>query len=100
MEVIDNGLKRLKEKGVFVLSKAEKSLKLTHTTKLKIALLCNNLSIRGASELIGVSYTVLNDKVLNRRDFKASEIYRLAELLGLNRSEVVDIFLKGYGEKA
>lgn len=69
---------------------------LTDSKALKIALLANDLSIKKAGELIGVSYTVLNDKILNRRNFKAVEIFNLSKLLKLSGKEVVKIFLRGY----
>lgn len=83
------------KKGVFVLS-IEKKEPLTDSKALKIALLANDLSIKKAGELIGVSYTVLNDKILNRRNFKAVEIFKLSKLLKLSGKEVVKIFLRGY----
>lgn len=69
---------------------------LTDSKALKIALLANDLSIKKAGELIGISYTVLNDKILNRRSFKAVEIFKLSKLLKLSGKDVLKIFLRGY----
>lgn len=69
---------------------------LTDSKALKLALLANDLSIKKAGDLVGVSYTVLNDKILNRRNFKAAEIYKLSKLLKLSWKEVIQIFLRGY----
>lgn len=80
---------------MFVLSTEQKK-PLTDSKALKIALLANDLSIKKAGDLIGVSYTVLNDKILNRRNFKAAEIFKLSKLLKLSGKEVVKIFLRGY----
>lgn len=80
---------------MFVLSIEQKE-PLTDSKALKIALLANDLSIKKAGDLIGISYTVLNDKILNRRNFKAVEIYKLSKLLKLSGKEVIQIFLRGY----
>lgn len=69
---------------------------LTDSKAVKLALLASDLSIKKAGDLIGISYTVLNDKILNRRNFKAVEIYKLSKLLRLSGKEVIQIFLRGY----
>jgi hypothetical protein len=80
---------------VFVLSIEQKE-PLTDSKAVKLALLASDLSIKKAGDLIGISYTVLNDKILNRRNFKAVEIYKLSKLLRLSGKEVIQIFLRGY----
>ena len=70
--------------------------KLTDSKALKIALLTNDMSVKQASETVGLSYSVLADKIVNRRSFKASEIYKLSKLLRLSGKEVLTIFFKGY----
>ena len=69
---------------------------LTDSKALKIALYANDISIKKASESVGVSYNVLLDKILNRRNFKAVEIFKLSKLLNLSGKEVMQIFFKGY----
>ena len=69
---------------------------LTDSKALRLALLANDLSIKKAGDLIGISYTVLNDKILNRRNFKAVEIFKLSKLLNLSGKDVLKIFLRGY----
>ena len=49
------------------------------------------------AEVIGITYGILHDKILNRRDFKSQEVYKIANTLKLSKKEIIDIFYSCYG---
>lgn len=42
---------------------------------------------------MGMSQPTLREKIAGRSEFKASEIRRVADILGLSDAEIIDIFL-------
>ena len=73
-------------------------VKLVNTTKLKIAMLCSDITTSILAKMMGITYGILHDKILNRRDFKSQEVYKIANTLKLSKKEIIDIFYNGYGE--
>ena len=65
---------------------------MTDTLLLKSMLLRKGLTVETASEKLGISRASMSYKVNNKREFMASEIKQLSDLLELTDSEVRQIF--------
>ena len=65
---------------------------MTDTLLLKSMLLRKGLTVETASEKLGISRVSMSYKVNNKREFMASEIKQLSDLLELTDSEVRQIF--------
>ena len=68
---------------------------MTNTKKLQGKMREKNLTILILSRKMGLSPTGLFNKIHNRREFLASEIFKMGEILGITDVEMRDIF---YGE--
>ncbi len=67
---------------------------MTNTLKLKFAMGKSGLSQGLIAELLGISAQVLEAKVNGDREFMASEIRRLYDILNLNNQSVMEIFFQ------
>lgn len=67
---------------------------MTNTLKLKSAMVKSGLSQDLIAELLGISTQVLEAKVNGDREFMASEIRRLYDILNLNNQSVMEIFFQ------
>lgn len=56
---------------------------MTNTQQVKSAIVARGLTQAQAAKMIGLSPTSFNYKINNRREFKASEIEKLCDLLGI-----------------
>ena len=66
---------------------------MTNTKKLRALMLERGLSQAQIADYLGISATCLNYKINNKREFKASEIHALIELLGIEVEDIGRIFL-------
>lgn len=66
---------------------------MTNTLKLKSAMEKSELSQELIAELLGISAKAL-EKVNGDREFKASEIRRLYDILNLTNQSVMEIFFQ------
>lgn len=66
---------------------------MTNTIALKAKIIENALTLQEIADLLGISRNSLYMKMNNKREFTASEICKLVEILRLNPSEIVHIFL-------
>lgn len=67
---------------------------MTNTLKLKAAIAESGLSQELIAELLGISSQVLEAKVNGVREFTASEIRRLYDILNLTNQSVMEIFFQ------
>lgn len=67
---------------------------MTNTLKLKSAIVKSGLSQDLIAELLGISTQVLEAKVNGNREFMASEIRKLYDILNLNNQSVMEIFFQ------
>ena len=67
---------------------------MTNTLKLNFAMGKSGLSQGLIAELLGISAQVLEAKVNGDREFMASEIRRLYDILNLNNQSVMEIFFQ------
>lgn len=67
---------------------------MTNTLKLKSAMEKSGLSQGLIAELLGISAQVLEAKVNGDREFMASEIRRLYDILNLTNQSVMEIFFQ------
>lgn len=65
---------------------------MTNTLKLKTAMAKSGLSQELIAELLGISSQVLEAKVNGDREFMASEIRKLYDILNLTNQSVMEIF--------
>lgn len=65
---------------------------MTNTIELEVALIRNGITYQKLAELIGISYQSMSLKANNRRDFKATEIDRIKQVLNLSSEERDIIF--------
>lgn len=70
----------------------EVTSKLTNTLELKAAIMRAGITQREVAELIGMSYYSFHLKLHNAREFKASEINALYDVLNLTLEEQQKIF--------
>lgn len=69
---------------------------MTNWRQFEIALLANKVDNKQIiANLLGISLPSLYSKINNDTDFKASEIYKIAEFLKLNADDVNLIFFDG-----
>lgn len=66
---------------------------MTDQRALKAKFVAQGMNLQGVAKSIGISRNTLYQKISNKREFNASEICKLAELLHLSSDEVVLIFL-------
>lgn len=67
---------------------------MTNTQALGHKILSANISKRELANLLNISETCLYQKLSNKREFKASEISKIKNALGLSVGETVHIFLE------
>lgn len=65
---------------------------MTKSFKLKAVILEKGMVQEDIAQQLGMTLATFNYKVNNKREFKASEIKMLSELLALTADEVNDIF--------
>lgn len=65
---------------------------MTDTVELEVAIKRSGLLKKEVAQKLGISQTCLNQKIQNITEFKASEISKLAKLLGLDDKEKNTIF--------
>lgn len=65
---------------------------MTNADLLEIALIKCKISKKELAEHIGISHQALYNKLNNVAEFKASEIFKISELLNLSGSERESIF--------
>lgn len=63
------------------------------TDGLKAEMKRNNLTQEDVAKALGISSTSINMKLLNRVEFKASEVFKLASLLNI-RGQYDDYFFR------
>ena len=74
---------------------AKKEVKIvTNTQALGHKILSANISKRELANLLNISEACLYQKLSNKREFKASEISKIKNALGLSVDETVHIFLE------
>lgn len=71
---------------------------MTNTLKLRALIIENNLTNETVAKKIGISKQSFSMKVNNKREFKASEINKLAILLKLNTADITQIFFANFVE--
>ena len=67
---------------------------MTNTEALEHKILSAKILKRDLAKALNISETCLYSKLSNRREFKASEICKLRDVLDLSVAETVDIFLQ------
>lgn len=67
---------------------------MTNTAKLKYYLEKNNLTQVKLAKMIGMSVPTLNNKLLNKREFSVSEIFKIQKILNLTLEEKESIFFE------
>lgn len=72
---------------------------MTNTIELEVALIRNGITYQKLAELIGISYQSMSLKANNRRDFKATEIDRIKQVLNLSSEERDIIFFSNNVEE-
>lgn len=73
--------------------------KMTDTDRLKKAIEKSGIKIGAILQKMDIkSYSTLREKIENRREFTASEIYKLCEILHFNNEEMNGIFFASEGE--
>ena len=65
---------------------------MVNTRRLKAAIVEKGYTQEQVAEYLGISNPTLNSKINNKREFKASEIKLIVELLGLSNQQMMDIF--------
>lgn len=65
---------------------------MTDTNKLKGAIMSAGFTQAEIADKIGISSTAMNNKITNKSRFKADEVQKLTQILGLSRSESDLIF--------
>lgn len=65
---------------------------MTNSALLKAKMLASGYKMRYIAEKIGLSYQGMKNKIDNKHDFTASEIYALCELLHISPTERDIIF--------
>lgn len=68
---------------------------MTNTSKLKAAIVENNLRIIDVASAIGLSEQGFHKKLHNTSEFKASEILAVSQILNLKYENVDQIFFEG-----
>lgn len=63
-----------------------------NTIELNVAIVRSGLTKRKIAESLGISDSSLQCKIKNKHEFKASEILKLRDSLGLSPEELNDIF--------
>lgn len=66
---------------------------MTNTQALEHKILSKRVSKREMAKQLNISETSLYLKISNKREFKASEIRKLKEVLDLTTAETIHIFL-------
>lgn len=67
---------------------------MTNTEALEHKILSAKILKRDLAKALNISETAFYSKLKNKREFKASEICKLRDVLGLSVSETVSIFLQ------
>ena len=65
---------------------------MTNTNELKAAIMRKGLTIKSLAAQMGISTGTLSRKINGKREFRASEMLILAEVLGLTGEEINYIF--------
>ena len=63
------------------------------TNKLKGKIVENGYTQKELSELIGIDVSTFSMKINNKYEFSTSEIKKMAELLNLDNSDIMAIFM-------
>lgn len=63
---------------------------MTDTNRLKGAIMSAGYTQEKLAEKLNITATALNNKINNRSPFKASEVFQIAEILGIDNAK--DIF--------
>ena len=72
---------------------------MTNTEELKKAIKKSGMKIGAILEMMNMrNYSTLKDKIENRREFTASEIMMLCDILRLNKDEMEKIFFAPVAE--
>ena len=66
---------------------------MTDAKLLKSAMALNGLNQRELAEKMGIAQMTLSNKMTNKVEFTASEIRKIAGILGLGNMEVMNIFM-------
>ncbi len=66
---------------------------MTDAKLLKSAMALNGLNQRELAEKMGIAQMTLSNKMTNKVEFTASEIRKIADILGLGNMEVMNIFM-------
>jgi transcriptional regulator with XRE-family HTH domain len=66
---------------------------MTDAKLLKSAMALNGLNQRELAEKMGISQMTLSNKMTNKVEFTASEIRKIADILGLGNMEVMNTFM-------
>lgn len=65
---------------------------MTNTKELEIELIRKDISKQKVADVLNISLSCLYNKLSNKAEFKASEIYKIAKLLDLTPSQKESIF--------
>lgn len=66
---------------------------MTNTTLLRIQMILHNDSVASLAECLGLNRQSVSNKIKGKREFKQSEIAKIAERYSLTLEEVKEIFL-------
>ena len=66
---------------------------MTRKLKLKGKIVENNLTYKKCADSLNISVTAFSNKILVKTAFNAEEVSVLSRLLGLDQSEILQIFL-------
>lgn len=66
---------------------------MTDVERLKNIIDKKGLRMSWIAEKMGVTRQCLNNKMMGHADFSRTQIAQIAEILGLNKTEIVEIFL-------
>ncbi len=67
---------------------------MTNTKELEIELMKNDISKQKLAEILNISLSCLYNKLSNKAEFKASEIFKISKCLKLSTSQKESIFFK------
>lgn len=65
---------------------------MTDRAKLKSIIAMRGIKLYLLAEYVGISYGSLRNKIDNKTEFTASEIFKMSGILGLSEKETNDIF--------
>lgn len=62
---------------------------MTNTNEIKARIIAKGLTQKKLAELIGISLASLNDKINNKREFRAGEIKKICKILDVNNATYI-----------